>query len=83
MKEVFHKIFSESSLTENQNYPGKFFHIKGGFSLKLVSTNAACSNQGTTCSGNNTGECINGFGTDCSKGTNTPATSCLNELCGD
>ena len=70
-----------SLFREDGDPAASFVNIRGGRSLKAVSSNAGCSNQGTSCSGTNTSGCTNFV--DCSKGTNTPDTTCVNILCGD
>jgi len=66
MKKIIQTLMVRSLFREDGNPAASFVNIRGGRSLKAVSSNAGCSNF-----------------VDCSKGTNTPDTTCVNILCGD
>jgi len=77
MKKTIEKlIYNTGQLTNDKR---GFLSIKGGFSVMSVSTNAACTNSGDTCSGTNTGNCTNPGQTVCMGTTNTG--ECYNSRC--
>ncbi|MDP9077205.1 MAG: hypothetical protein M3O71_07265 [Bacteroidota bacterium] len=77
MKKSIKKIIANSLNQDKEQINSGFYVVKGGMSLFLYpSANKACTNDGTSCSGTNEGACVNKAPTDCSKATNSPATSC-------
>jgi len=81
MEKTIDNLIKRLNLTERNSTASGFFSIRGGFSLLSYSgSNAACTNNGVSCSGTNTGDCTNSQSTDCSRATNKTARSACSNL---